>query len=173
MNNARIKDDCLVVDLNGKDEMVTVISKDDWDKIKDHKWYSKRIPNYRNRSHAMTNIKKEDGKWTTLSMHRLLMDATVGLSVDHINGDPLDNRRVNLRLATPEQNSANINAVTNSKSGYRGVFKRGEGRYQARLGANYLGMFKTVEAAARAYDRAKIKKHGEFASTNGMENWKA
>jgi hypothetical protein len=71
----------------------------------------------------MAVVHDDDGKRLTLYLHRLLTDAPPHLKVDHVNGDTLDNRRHNLRLATNQQNMENRpkGANRNSKSGIRGV----------------------------------------------------
>lgn len=93
--------------------------------------------------------------------------------VDHRNQDTLDNRRSNLRSATRRQNRANSKRQT-SGTGFRGVtrdkrMKKGNMYYaaiKAPGGVEYLGSFSTAEAAARAWDRAAVKHHGEFAALN-------
>lgn len=71
--------------------------------------------------------------------------------VDHRNGDPLDNRRSNLRLASRGQNMQNQRAHRGSHSGVRGVYPRPNGRWQAAVQVakkqHYLGVFDTVEEA--------------------------
>lgn len=89
--------------------------------------------------------------------------------VDHINGDGLDNRRANLRAATPAQNAANQRLSSRSTSGFKGVTRQGS-RWRAYIAPGgrtlWLGTFDSPEAAARAYDEAAIEHFGEFARTN-------
>jgi hypothetical protein len=88
--------------------------------------------------------------------------------VDHINGDTLDNREVNLRVVTRSQNSANADRPPNG-TGYRGVRKLPSGRFQARIHGEKggkLGTFDAVEDAARAYDKAARERYGECARVN-------
>lgn len=91
--------------------------------------------------------------------------------VDHANGDGLDNRRANLRLATPSQNGANIAAPRSNTSGYKGVnLYRRTGRWRAHITVaqrqRHLGYFATAEEAARAYDSAALAAWGAFARLN-------
>jgi len=107
-------------------------------------------------------------------MHRLIMGARPNESVDHVNGNGLDNRRANLRLASASQNAANRRKPRSARtSQFKGVhLDRGQGRkhWHARLKMNgtvYLcKRFATEEEAARAYDEMAERVHGAFARTN-------
>lgn len=103
-----------------------------------------------------------------IQMHRLIMPPALGEYVDHIDGNGLNNQRVNLRLATHAQNSRNRrrHIVRTPAKGVR--FRKG--RWEARIGFNYkiihIGCFGTFEEAVKAYDTMAISLYGDFALTN-------
>jgi len=88
--------------------------------------------------------------------------------LDHINGDPDDNRISNLRLATHSQNNANRRLMATSTSGHKGVswIKR-KGKWRAGIQkdgrAIHLGYFEDLDDAARAYEVAATQIFGQFA----------
>lgn len=110
-----------------------------------------------------------------INMHSMILCPGKGLVVDHINSNPLDNRRSNLRLATPAQNARNCRKTTRKcSSKYKGVTRaKGNRKYTAAIRINYhghhLGYFDSEEDAARAYDAAAKKLHREFARLNFPE----
>lgn len=120
----------------------------------------------------------EGGKMYTKSMHRVLMGNPKGLSVDHINGNRLDNRKENLRVCTHQQNIFNQKVRVNSRSGYRGVifdnYKPRTKKWRATIKCNntkeYLGHFLTKEEAALAYNAAAIRLFGSYAHLNVLTN---
>jgi hypothetical protein len=100
-------------------------------------------------------------------MHRLVLGVLPGQLVDHIDGNTLDNRRTNLRVATARQNAMNRRAV--GRVPYSGVRREG-GQFVAFISPNRLqiclGRFKTAEQAAAAYNAAAQRCYGEYARLN-------
>jgi len=117
---------------------------------------------------------RTNGEYVTL--HRLLMGvASCGcqIRVDHISGDPMDNRRSNLRICSAVDNARNSKLRNNNKSGYKGVsFAPQRGKYCAYISDNCktknLGYYNTAQEAAAAYDEAASFIYGEYARTNEM-----
>lgn len=119
----------------------------------------------------VTICKKGEKSIKLVSLHREIMKHPKGLFVDHKNGDGLDNRRANLRVATRSQNMCNVQKRKNTSSRFIGVcfHKRNKlwaVRIQYRGKGIWLGYFEDEIEAARVYDRAAIKYHGEFARLN-------
>lgn len=103
-----------------------------------------------------------------IALHHFLLSRRPGLVTDHINGDPLDNRRSNLRHATHRQNLCNQKLSKANGSGYKGVswYPR-YGCWRAALDGRTLGYFENKLKAARAYDLAAVTTYGEYARING------
>lgn len=114
----------------------------------------------------------------TVQLHRVLLGVTDRRTlVDHRDGNPLNNMRSNLRLATRAQNSANLSGLALRKrqqGGFLGVsFCKRTGRWVAQLKVRgvwiWLGRHDTAEAAAHARDAAALEHQGEFAALNFPE----
>lgn len=96
-----------------------------------------------------------------------------GMLVDHINGNTLDNRKVNLRLCDRSQNAFNRGKAKNNTSGFKGVYldrskfrpRPWRAAFKARNKNINVGMFATAEEAYAAYCEAVKKYHGEFGRT--------
>jgi hypothetical protein len=96
---------------------------------------------------------RRDGRTVTVQLHRYLMRPERGLVVDHINRDPLDNRRANLRAVTPLVNNLNRRRARNNTSGYTGVSRCprcGRWRLQLTVRGRYkhVGCFDDARHAA-------------------------
>ncbi len=89
--------------------------------------------------------------------------------VDHINGNPSDNRACNLRACNQMQNLGNSKRPKHNKSGVKGVFwDKERSKWMAQIQmenrrSTYLGRFEKIEDAAACYAAAARKKFGEFA----------
>lgn len=104
-------------------------------------------------------------KKQSIFLHRFIMDAPAGMDVDHINHDPLDNRRSNLRVVTRAQNLQNlVRGRKGSTSRYVGVdfqaeYAGGSRPWRARVMVSgreiFLGQFATEEEAAEVVADAR------------------
>jgi hypothetical protein len=109
-----------------------------------------------------------NGRWSAARMHREIFGACDGQLVDHVDGDGLNNRRSNLRIATRAENNRNAAVRKDNTSGFKGVhWHKGDGRWQAQIRVAgkriRLGAFDTPEAAHAAYCEAAARYHGAFA----------
>jgi len=126
-------------------------------------------------SHGYIRI-RIDGKLH--SAHRLAFLVSHGHlpdELDHINGDPSDNRIENLRPATSQENKRNTGKQANNTSGFKGVYwdkSNGKWKAQAR-DANgkqkNIGLFPTPESASAAYEAYVRNLHGEFYRPKNQE----
>jgi hypothetical protein len=121
-------------------------------------------------AYATRGCRMDDGRRTTIYMHRQIMDAPRESEVDHVDGDGLNNQRSNLRLCTKSQNIANARFKTSS-TGYRGVYlqkRRGDWQAQATVDGKTvnLGTFKDPVEAAKVRDEFVGRLYGDFAILN-------
>ena len=145
---------------------IVIVDEQDYEELSKHKWYL--IDGF-----AARTIKKDD-KRTTIYMHRVIMDAPMGVSVYHINHNKLDNQRKNLRLVKGSARMHRRPSVKHS-SKYRGVYWCKDKRkwiaeikvYKKQI---RLGRFEVEKDAAIAYDEAARKYYGSLARTNFTAN---
>jgi hypothetical protein len=141
-------------------DKVAIIDGNSFEKIKSYRWRLSKAGNgYAVASHGTKQI----------SMHRVILNPSQKIHIDHINGDGLDNRIENLRLCTHGQNMSNRKLHKNNTSGYKGVNWESE-KWRATIYRNgkkiSLGCFDDILDAAKAYNKAALKYYGEFAKLN-------
>lgn len=103
----------------------------------------------------------------TVLLHRLIMGPSNSMTVDHINHNPLDNRRSNLRVCTQQENSFNKKILPNNTSGVKGVsFDSKRGLWESSITKSgkryYLGRYTELDDAERARTRAERDLFGEY-----------
>ena len=149
-------------------------------------WYAHRGDTRQDGSHfyyAAHRFHVGDNKYEREWMHRLVMEAILGRKIkprveipDHINGDKLDNRRENLRLANKSQNEAN-KGKSRGKSKFKGVSLMKTGKYRASISKDkkfyslgtYPGTPEGEKQAAKAYNDKALELYGEFAQLNKLD----
>lgn len=161
-------DDIVFVPLN-QEGLFAIIDKAHADLVLQFRW---TVLRKRGRPYAIRS-RRVDGKSRNFLMHRFLLP-TIDGAIDHINGNGLDNRRLNLRPATNGQNQWNRGRQRNNASGYKGVsYIPRLNRWWAQIVADgkhhNLGLHDAPEEAARAYDAAARDLHGAFAYQNFPE----
>jgi len=149
----------LLFDKAGEQVGKTIIDEEDSEKICKYRWWltNKYV-------HGSVNNKK-------IRLSRFIMNYFGYDIVDHINGDKLDNRKVNLRITTRQQNNMNKSSRKNSTSKYIGVsFYNKTKRWIAEIRVNdkrvYIGSFLNEEDAAKARDIATLEHFGEYGRLN-------
>lgn len=149
---------------------VALVDDDIYEWANRYKWHAHRINHtyYAHRTTGYGPSKK------LVQLHREIMNTPAGVYVDHVNGDGLDCRRINMRHATASENARNTSKRSDNTSGFKGVsYVKNRSMWEARIKVNqrqyFLGHFQAPEDAARAYDEAARKYFGEFARTNEGE----
>lgn len=152
---------------------LAIVDDEDLEKTTGYKWYAhsdksrKKIVHYAKAYVRLSGRKNHK----TMTLHRLILNAKPGQTVDHINGNGLDNRKENLRFVNKFQNQQNRGKNTNNTSGFKGVWhnpRSSTGGWYADIYANgpkyRMGPFKTALEAHQAYVEKAKELHGEFAN---------
>ncbi|HAV3491469.1 TPA: endonuclease, partial [Acinetobacter baumannii] len=152
--------------------LFALVDWEDFDAVKAFKWNPTSLDKRTQWAWAYERNGGKD-KRSRVAMHNLIMKPKSGLVVDHINGIGLDNRRANLRVVTPQQNSFNT-FPRKGTSIYKGVcFEDETGMWRAYISKDgkrkWLGRFITEIQAAMAYDNAAKDLFGEYAKLNVVE----
>ena len=142
-----------------------LVDADDYPLVENLNWYSRG--GKRGGSYATAFTHAAQGRKCVL-MHRIILGAKPGEFVDHINNDPLDNRRANIRICTQSEN-AQRKVIPVRSSGFLGVEKQGDS-YRARVTKSrkivFSKNFPSAREAAENYDRVVTETYGPLARTN-------
>ena len=149
-------------------DKIALIDDDDFERINQYKWHAHKG---HSTHYARMRVRLRDGNRKNISMHRFIMNHPLGLSVDHIDGNGLNNTRSNLIIATASQNMANSRPKKTGSSRYKGVFWNTlKNRWTSAIRVSgkliFLGHFNKEEQAAEAYDNAAREYFREFARLN-------
>jgi len=141
-----------------------IVDATDYEKVKEYSWCISKT------GYPVARMK--DGRVIKLTRF-LLEPKNPKLVIDHINGNPFDNRRANLRICTNTQNSRNCKLSKNNTSGYVGVRMTESGKWHAQIMVNRkeinLGRYEKLEDAIKARREGEIRYFGEFAPHKNIE----
>jgi hypothetical protein len=132
---------------------VALVDDEDYDYLNQWKWY---VCNKRFKFYAVRNITISNNKQTIISMHRVIMKPDKDMLIDHLDGNTFNNQKKNLRICTHSENMRNSKIPINNTIRFNNK-------------KNYLGSFNDPVDAARAYNAAALKYHGEFAHLNKID----
>ena len=157
-----------------------LVDDEDFDYLNNWNWHSEEY-RHSGKYYVVRGLYLGGGKKKPeikfIRLHREIMEAPKWCFVDHIDGNGLNNQKLNLRLCNNQQNIWNspksLKRVTSSK--FKGVTKcRQTGLWSARLVFNgsgkWLGRHENENDAALAYNEGAKKYFGEFAYLNLVEN---
>ncbi len=142
-----------------------ILDSEDFDRFSRFTWYADKTGH-------VYGVGPEKGSGKN-QLSRLILNAPSGMVVDHINGNPLDNRKENLRLCSQSDNCRNRSLSKNNTSGFKGInFKKSSRRWGARASTRgeriHLGYFECREDAAARYDMFVVENNGVYASPNNV-----
>ena len=158
MRSSRKKEEIFVKKISLTRGKFTIVDDDAPSWIFEAKWYA---DGSREKEYAVRVLPRENGKQMKQRLHHVILNCSSGDSVDHKNGDRLDNRRVNLRLFTNTQNQrAFARRRENVSSNFRGVaWNKRDKCWEVQLGRDSVGTFHSESVAAKARD-AKARELG-------------
>lgn len=137
-----------------------VVDDADFDYLSQFKWCS---------SHGYAVARIIGGNGEQMRMHRLILNARENEFVDHIDMNPLNNVRNNLRISDKAQNMRNRGKQTNNTSGFKGIgwdVERNKWKVQLKAGEIFkMKRLKDLNEAQKLYSDWSTEYHGAFART--------
>jgi hypothetical protein len=157
------------IEIKYRDSVVTTFVDDsEYDYLMQYKWNA--IPVF-GRLYIRTCFHSKGSKTIYVSIQKIVMPPPCGYTVDHIDRNPLNNQRHNLRICTLRENLFNRQRIDNI-TGYKGIYPNGKG-WSACITVSgrrhVLGTFGDPKMAAFAYNLGAIKYHGKYAKLNQLD----
>lgn len=151
-------------------QVVLVDAQDSW-LLTQYRWYLWSTKRHSGIYVVASESNKNPKQIHYKRLHQLILKADAGQIVDHVNGNPLDNRRKNLRITNSSGNNKNAGKRRNSKGKFKGVhYSTREKKFKAQVQCDgkkiNLGTYLSEVEAAKAYDIAALQYFGEFARLN-------
>lgn len=151
--------------LSGNAERFVLIDDEDFEPLSKWKWYF-------NGRYAMREGNLA-GQSKTIYMHRFIMNTPKGMYTDHIDMNPLNNQKSNLRICTNSQNNFNKIKQKNNTSGYKGIdWVKKDKVWRIRLNKNkktvFLAYSKNLTEAVKIYNQAVREHHGTYGRLNEL-----
>jgi hypothetical protein len=138
-----------------------MVDDQDFDLVSKYTWYVSPLNKYKHVSYAQTCLRKPNGKFTSISMHRLILGHPNGV-VDHIDRNGLNNQRSNLRVVDTKVNRLNSKLNSNNTTGHRNIiFNPKNSKFEVKLirkingvrKSFYYGAYNTIEEALIVRDK--------------------
>lgn len=148
----------------------TVFDIDDIPLVSKYRWRATIKGTKLTSTYVVTYIQSK-GHVEVIYLHRLIMSAPKGIEVDHIDGNPLNNQKSNLRFATRSQQLMNTRTHSNNSLGIRGIVcDKRKNTYRMEIQKNNVRYyFKDFDCIAKAAYGRKIAQDilfGEYSSKN-------
>lgn len=143
----------------------TIVDDEDFDDLNKNKWYCSA------HGYAVRNIRINKERKAIEQMHVQIIGKRDDLKTDHINGNRLDNRKINLRFVTSKQNNQNRASKKISTSKFKGIYwyeRRNKWIAQIKIGDKkyHLGCYDSEQDAAYVYNCWAESFFGEYARLN-------
>jgi hypothetical protein len=147
----------------------TQVDDDMYDYLMQWKWYAHKEGPFVYATRTKCKGNGDEGNRGLVKMHRVIMNTTDGMQVDHVDHDTLNNQKSNLRNCTLQENQWNREPIKGKKLPKGISMFRGK-QYRARITVDYvehhLGHFDTIEPAIEAYRKASEFYFGDFRYKN-------
>lgn len=153
--------------INLKGGLQAMVDDEDFEELSLHNWKAE----WHGRSFRAYRSTGKGGKWAKFYMHRVILKCQNGQSIDHIDANPLNNQKSNLRICTHQQNCFNSSSRKNSSSKFLGVHwakhcRKWISQFEINGKNNYIGSYDNETEAALAYNVAASFAFKEFARLN-------